>query len=386
MQCHYYDAGRCRSCTLMGQPHAEQIAGKDAHCRQLLARYPGIDWATPYAGAEAGFRNKAKMVVSGTTRRPVVGILDADGHGVDLRRCGLIGAGLQEALRVLSNLVRAARLTPYDVVRRTGELKYLLVTEAPSGELMVRFVLRSEALLPVLREHLPGLLERLPGLRVASANLQPEPKAVLEGETEIPLTAQTSLTMEVNGIGLHLRPRSFFQTNTDVGAALYRQGRDWVDALEPARVWDLYCGVGGFALHLAGSEAGSGAGRGGGRRVTGIELSAEAVASAELTRDELGLAGVDFAAADATEFALGADPSDIPDLVVVNPPRRGIGTDLAGWLEGSAVQHVLYSSCNAVTLAKDLERMPSLRPVRARVMDMFPQSSHYEVITLLTRA
>ncbi|WP_309080474.1 23S rRNA (uracil(747)-C(5))-methyltransferase RlmC [Zhihengliuella sp.] len=379
MQCHYYDAGRCRSCILMGQPHAEQVAGKEAHCRQLLARYPAVDWLPPYAGAEAGFRNKAKMVVSGTTRRPVVGILDADGHGVDLRRCGLIGPGLQEALRVLSNLIRAARLTPYDVVRRTGELKYLLVTEAPSGELMVRFVLRSEALVPVLREHLPGLLERLPGLRVVSANLQPEHKAVLEGETEVPLTGQTSLTMEVNGIGLHLRPRSFFQTNTDVGAALYRQGRAWVDEVDPDSVWDLYCGVGGFALHLAG-------GRNRGRRVTGIELSPEAVASAELTRDELGLSGVDFAAADATEFALGADPSDVPELVVVNPPRRGIGPDLAGWLEDSAVQHVLYSSCNAVTLAKDLERMPSLKPVKARVMDMFPQSNHYEVITLLARA
>ena len=73
-------------------------------------------------------------------------------------------------------------------------------------------------------------------------------------------------------------------------------------------------------------------------------------------------------------------------MVIVNPPRRGIGADLGQWLEGSGIDHVLYSSCNAATLAKDLAAMPSLRPVRARLLDMFPQTSHYEVLVLLERS
>ena len=73
-------------------------------------------------------------------------------------------------------------------------------------------------------------------------------------------------------------------------------------------------------------------------------------------------------------------------MVIVNPPRRGIGADLAQWLEASGIEHVLYSSCNATTLAKDLAAMPSLRPVRARLLDMFPQTSHYEVLVLLERS
>ncbi|MGG5751101.1 23S rRNA (uracil(747)-C(5))-methyltransferase RlmC [Zafaria sp. Z1313] len=388
MQCHYFDAGRCRSCTHMGVPYATQLDAKDAHCRALLAGHPGIDWLPPLAGGESGFRNKAKMVVAGTSRRPTIGILDADGRGIDLRRCGICSPGLREAFRVLSNLVRAARLEPYDVPSRTGELKAVLVTEAPDGGLMVRFVLRSDALVPALREHLPGLRERLPRLEVASVNLQPEHKAVLEGPVEIPLTERESLLMRINGIGLHLRPQSFFQTNTEVAAALYRQGREWVDEVAPRTVWDLYCGVGGFALHLAAP----------GRDVLGIELSGEAIASAEATAAELGFdagargsrpgdagarGGLSFAAGDATEFALAADRA--PELVVVNPPRRGIGAALAGWLEHSEAAHVLYSSCNARTLARDLEAMPSLRPVRARVMDMFPQSDHYEAMVLLER-
>ena len=69
----------------------------------------------------------------------------------------------------------------------------------------------------------------------------------------------------------------------------------------------------------------------------------------------------------------------------VNPPRRGIGPDLAGWLESSGVRHVVYSSCNAESLARDLALMPSLRPVEARVLDMFPHTTHYEVLVLLAR-
>ncbi len=74
------------------------------------------------------------------------------------------------------------------------------------------------------------------------------------------------------------------------------------------------------------------------------------------------------------------------NVSVLRPPRRGIGAGLAGWLERSDVPHVVYSSCNIASLARDLAAMPSLRPVRAQVFDMFPQTTHYEVMTLLRRA
>ncbi|WP_349827227.1 23S rRNA (uracil(747)-C(5))-methyltransferase RlmC [Brevibacterium litoralis] len=382
MRCDYFEAGTCTSCTLMGTDHHRQVADKQADAQSLLSPFAGegLRWESPFIGAESGFRNKAKMVVGGTRRRPTLGILDSEGHGVDLRRCGVISPGMQAALRVLSMLVSIARLTPYDVRADLGELKYVLVTESPAGDLQLRFVLRSTDQLPSLRAHLPGTIAKLqegrPGIAVlASANIQPEHKAVIEGPTEIPLTADQSLRMTVNGMDLHLRPRSFFQTNTEVAAALYRAGRDWVDALAPARVWDLYCGVGGFALHLARED----------REVTGVEVSAEAIDSAALTTRELGLPGTRWIAADATRWAGEQPVSDRPDLVVVNPPRRGLGAELSSWLEDSGIDTVLYSSCNARSLAKDLERMPSLRPVRARVFDMFPQTRHYEVLTLLTR-
>lgn len=410
VQCHHYDAGRCRSCTLLDVAYPVQVADKERHVRGLLEPFaPDAAWLPPVTSAEGGFRNKAKMVVTGTVEEPVIGIVgalpqgyDRVGHrgptGVDLTDCPLYPPTLQDAFGPLAELVTRARLQPYDLTPSRGrvtprdaagrgELKHLIVTVSPAGALMVRLVLRSQEPVARLRKHLPWLQTALPNLAVLSVNLQPEHKAVLEGEREIVLTERETLPMTLpvrpGGLTLHLRPQSFFQTNTDVAAALYRQAAQWIDDVAPASLWDLYCGVGGFALTCAAP----------GRAVTGIEISAEAVASAQVTRAELeatdggpaAMAGVRFAAGDATAFALGCDPADVPELVIVNPPRRGIGPALADWLESSSARWVLYSSCNADTLARDLERMPSLRPAKVRLLDMFPQTRHYEVLTLLER-
>lgn len=378
MQCHHFDADRCRSCSLLALPHPQQVEGKLDHVRALLDPVGSPEWVPPVVDVERAFRNKAKMVVAGTVDAPTLGILTRDGEGIDLRDCPLYSDRVHAALEVLAGFVTTARLTPYDVPARRGELKHLLVTEAPSGSLMVRFVLRSTEPLPRIRKHLPALLAQMAArgitLEVVSANLQPEHKAVLEGAEEVVLHGET-LTMDVNGIDLHLRTRSFFQTNTEVAAALYRQARAWVDeeAGDVESIWDLYCGVGGFALHLAAP----------GRRVLGVEVSEEAVVSARTTADDLGLTGVDFVADDATAWALRQQ--EAADLVVVNPPRRGIGPQLSAWLESSSARWLLYSSCNAETLARDLAAMGSWRMVRAQLLDMFPHTPHYEVLVLLRR-
>ncbi|MFF2370568.1 23S rRNA (uracil(747)-C(5))-methyltransferase RlmC [Agromyces sp. NPDC058110] len=379
MDCAYFDAGRCLSCSLMGETYPSQVAAKQAKAEQLLAPFGVGTWHPPVASGERDYRNKAKMVVGGTVDAPTIGILDADGHGVDLQACGICSPGHRAAFGPIARFITLARLTPYDVPRRTGELKHLIVTESPDGELMVRFVLRSTEPVARIRKHLPTLLAELPNTRVVSVNVLPEHKAVLEGEHEIVLTEAQTLSMRLNDVTMHLRPQSFFQTNTAIAAALYAEARDWITDLAPASAWDLYSGVGGFALHLAGDDPDAGP------AVTGIETSVEAVASAELSRTDAALHRVRFEAGDATRFALDAPAAEAPDLVVVNPPRRGIGAELSAWLEASDIRHVLYSSCNATSLAKDLGAMPSYRPVRARVFDMFPQTPHFEVMTLLER-
>jgi len=86
---------------------------------------------------------------------------------------------------------------------------------------------------------------------------------------------------------------------------------------------------------------------------------------------------------DSTGFATAKE--SIPDLVLVNPPRRGIGQALCDYLSRMAPQTILYSSCNAHTMAKDLAAMPDYRVERVQLFDMFPHTAHYEVLTLLSR-
>ena len=371
MECHHYDAFRCRSCSLLEVPRLRQVSDKEAHAHALVA---SPTWLPTVVGADSGFRNKAKMVVGGTVERPTLGILDHSFDGVDLRDCGLHSSAMASALGIIASWISRAGLTPYDVAARSGELKHVLLTESPDGELMLRLVMRSTALEARVRSRLAALVAALPALRVVTINVQPDHKAVLEGDREIVLTPESTMAMRLaTGVTLWLGPQSFFQTNTFVAQALYEQARSWVADLDVATIWDLYCGVGGFALHLAGPS----------HEVLGVEVSAEAVTAAELSASELGLAAR-FVVADATTWAL--DRPSVPDLVVVNPPRRGIGPELAGWLECSGVDHVIYSSCSADSLARDLAAMPSLRPVQARVLDMFPHTTHYEVMVLLARS
>jgi 23S rRNA (uracil747-C5)-methyltransferase len=308
-----------------------------------------------------------------------VGILDPDDRGVDLRLCPLYGADLARAFPILAEFITVARLEPYDIPARKGELKHIIVTVSPDGFLMARFVTRSTESLARLRKHLPWLLDKLPRLVVVTLNVLPEHKAALEGQQEIVLTELDTLRMNLGQVVLHARPQSFLQTNTDIARRLYALVADWVDEAAPTTVWDLYCGVGGFALHCVRE----------GRTVVGVETAEQAVIAARQGAQDMADAGLPgaleatFVAADATAWVRD---KPAPDVVIVNPPRRGIGPDLAAWIESSGVRRVVYSSCNAVTLAQDLRAMPSLAPVKGRLLDMFPHTEHYEAVILLERA
>lgn len=357
----------------MTVPYARQLQAKVEDCQHLLADFDTLKFLPAQPSNEQGFRNKAKMVISGTTQAPTIGILDTEGHGVDLRNCGVIAPTLRTLLPVIERFIKELKLIPYDVPKRKGELKHVILTLSDTGAVMVRWVLRTKKHFVALRDSLPQFLELLPHHSVISVNFLPEHKAVLEGEEEIILTRRTTLEFGLNGVPMHLRPQGFFQTNTEIAAALYRQARQWIDDVEPESVWDLYSGVGGFALHTAGE----------GRTVYGIETSEEAVAAAKISAESMGFTDAHFVVSDATEFALNAGWA--PDAVIVNPPRRGISAELSQWLNKSDVQHLIYSSCNAKSLARDLERLENYTPQVARVMDMFPQTDHYEVMVKLER-
>lgn len=414
--CQLHDASLCRSCPNLDLPLAQQLQLKQSAVQATLAgQVETAAWLEPFASAPSHFRNKAKLAVSGTIHAPVLGLVDRFDNGTDLTSCPLHVNEIKATLAPLTRAITRMGLQPYSIVKRRGELKHVLITASTNGQLMVRFVLRSTAQLPAIRKGAPRLQSELPGLRVLSVNIQPRPAAILEGEREIILSQDSTLDMplylpELGGDGvvvnnkksvlpLVLPPQSFFQTNSDVAAGLYAQARAWArdyaggqagaltgepgaggahpDATQSSQsIWDLYCGVGGFALALAQPSA----------QVLGVEVSAPAIDGARAAAAQLGLTSpqVRFEAGDASVLDASGQVygHDKPDLLVVNPPRRGIG-ELAASIEGSGIKRVLYSSCNPASLAKDLEVMSSYRVRRARLFDMFPYTNHAEVLVEL---
>lgn len=381
MYCDYFENGQCRSCKNIQTPITAQVDAKNTALQALLAPFQVSHWLPPIQGDEFAFRNKAKMVALGMAHAPILGISSPTGESISLCHCPLYPEEMQQLLKRLEHFIQQAGLPPYQVEKAKGELKYILLTRSEhSGHYLLRFVLRSHHCVERIRNNLPKLLAEHPEIAVVSVNIQPIHMAILEGEEEIFLTETTRLEERFNDIPLYIRPKSFFQTNPKVAAQLYQSAQQWANTLMQEgtighKVWDLFCGVGGFGLHCANQNV----------QLTGIEIEAEAIACAQMSADALGLKQVTFKALDSTGFAQGKHANDCPDLIIVNPPRRGIGTALCHALSAFAPKAIIYSSCNPETLAQDLAQISGYQVVQAQLFDMFPHTDHYEVLVLLLK-
>ncbi|UCG19089.1 MAG: 23S rRNA (uracil(747)-C(5))-methyltransferase RlmC [Thiotrichales bacterium] len=378
LNCHYYDQAICRSCTQLSLDYPQQCQQKQASVEAILSQCSNeISWLPMVTSSIAGFRNKAKMVVSGHWQAPILGVLDRQFQAHDLVSCPLYPAELQATFEPIRSWIQELKLMPYDVIKRQGELKYVIVSiDEHTKALMCRFVLRSTQAIATIQQYLPALMETLPNLDVVSVNIQPLPAAIVEGEQEILLTEKKVLTHWLNELPLYCHPRSFFQTNSQVAAQLYAQAQAWIADCQPSQLWDLFCGVGGFALHAAQVMQG---------KVTGIEINADAIESAQRSAHHLGLSDrLHFRALTADDFAHTATDA-ATDCIIVNPPRRGIGAQLCQFLNHSTATQLIYSSCNPESLAEDLKRLHQFKPIQARVFDMFPHTQHAEVLVLLVR-
>jgi 23S rRNA (uracil747-C5)-methyltransferase len=310
------------------------------------------------------------MVASNGEDGVVLGLSDE----VSLIGCPLYAISMQTVLEHTQNWLRGLGIKAYDVQKKKGELKYVLLTRSSyNGTMMLRFVLRSHGIISRLESNLETLIALSPELKVITANIQPIHMAILEGEEEIFFTDQIHLEEKLNDIPLFIRPKSFFQTNPDVAAKLYKTVAKWTDELEAKTVIDLFCGVGGFALHVANNE----------RNIIGIEIENEAIACAKESAKILGIETLTFKALDAVSFS--TETFKAPDIVIVNPPRRGLGQELCKWLERISPNDVMYSSCNAASLAKDLVWLKSYECVKVQLFDMFPHTEHYETLLHLKK-
>ena len=379
--CPYFNRSVCRSCDLIEQDYAAQIAVKEQKIKRALSffeeRWGPFRFESSKWSAQVEFRNRAKLSVTGSVSAPVIGLLgEADlDLGRELLNCPIHHPLINQLLVALPDFITRYNLTPYQITQRKGELKGLIIYYSPLSEQMyLRFILRSKECVARLRKLAPDLQGRFESLQCISANVQPVPHALLEGEEEIFLTERTSIDHQMGPLKLTLSPQAFVQTNFEVATKLYETAAKWVGEIRPKKMLELFCGQGAFSFFSAQSAG----------EILGIEINEDAVKSANDSAEKLGLRHLRFEAGDADRIDRLLEVFS-PDLILVNPPRRGLALALQ-LIERQRPAHVIYSSCDIKTLESDLRILKSSYSLRrAQLFDMFPHTSHFETLVWLSR-
>ncbi len=375
--CRYFNDGICRSCDQLEVDYSDQLKRKEALLRQALGEMAPAGQMPSVPSSLTGFRNKAKFVVTGEAQSPLIGLLgqESPDEGRELLNCPLHVPEINACLPVVKEFIALANLKPYSIAERSGELKGLILFFSPETRaLYLRFVLRSKESLDRIKKHQSFLRERMPDLKCLSVTIQPIHKAILEGDEEIFLTDATSIPHRLGPVTLGVDPRAFVQTNQMIAGELYRTAAEWVRVSQGDRFLELFCGLGAFSFFCAPFVS----------ECLGIEVNGDAVKTANRTAAELGLTHLQFKQADAGKIGdeiktFGAD------TILVNPPRRGIGT-ADGLLLAAKPQTILYSSCDYLSLASDLAKLKDAYEVVAtQIFDMFPHTSHFETLVNLRR-
>ena len=372
--CHYYNEDICRSCSLLELDYLAQLQSKESVLREGLKT---LQFLPSIRSSEKAFRNKAKFSVTGTMENPIIGLLGGDDldQGKEILSCPLHHSKINELLPDIKKFITNCKLAPYRISERKGELKGLILFHSSqTNQTYLRFVLRSKEPLDRMKKWIPELIATHPHLQVVTANIQPIPHAVLEGKEEIFFTEKLALEHKLGPIEIKVDPRAFIQTNETISQKLYETASSWIKDLKLSRFMELYSGLGLFSMFCASSVDSA----------MGLEINPSAVEEANRTAHSLGLTHLQFKCMDA-EKSLNEMQKFGPEVVLVNPPRKGIGEGVKIFQQ-ERVPYLIYSSCSHETLISDLLKLENYYQIeKVQIFDMFPHTKHFETLVLLKK-
>ncbi len=251
-------------------------------------------------------------------------------------------------------------------------VRHVLIKKAVgTGEIMVAFIVRDMGI--DLSDIVSFLTEKYPDIRSIIMNLNDKETNVILGLEEKVIYGSDHICDVFDGIRVNLSLKSFYQVNYGQMLKLYQKIRELSGVSENDRVLDLYCGIGTISLYLCRYA----------KHVTGVEIVEAAVADAKENAKLNGFDNTDFILADASKN-MDAYLKD-RDIVIVDPPRKGISQDLIASLKGNRIKRIVYVSCNPATLARDLQLLQDTYDVgEICPVDMFPFTVHTENVVSLT--
>lgn len=377
--------GRCGGCQLQHVGYQAQLELKQKLVADNLYKISGF-LADDYQmddilGADEayGYRNKAQFPVGSVDGRLAMGFYAPHSHTlIPLEQCAIQHPQMVSAAQDTLDAMRDFALPPYEEKTHSGLIRQIFVRYGGGAQpLLICIVANSREKIPHADEIAGRLMARGDVAGVVQ-NCNTSRGNTLLGEQDIPLAGEKTLEMRACGLSFLVSPHSFFQVNTAQMERLYAQAAAFAGLDGTQTVYDLYCGVGTISLVLAQRA----------KRVIGVEAVSDAVENARQNAIRNGIENVAFHCGDCPQVVrqLAADGTR-PDVVVIDPPRKGCEEALLELIAEMPPERVVYVSCNSATLARDAAYLQSRGFVldRCRPVDMFPQTGHVETVALFLK-
>ena len=374
-----YDA-RCGGCALRHMTYGEELEFKRQKVRDCLKRIGGCEVPISVIyGAEntERYRNKVQFPLS---PGPRIGFYAGRTHAVtDVEDCLLQPRCCAPIRRAVREYMIRFGVSAYDESTGGGLVRHLYIRTNRRGQALVCLLVNGKAL--PHEDKLVGALTALaPQVELAGVVLGVNEKRnnVILGDSYRTLWGDDFLMDEMCSLSFRLSVPSFYQVNTPQAERLYDLALDMAQLTGEELAVDLYCGIGTITLCLARRV----------KRVLGAEIVPQAIADAKENAQRNGIDNAEFFCGDAADVAAKLAGDGLrPDLVTVDPPRKGLAEGVVASIAQMAPARVVYVSCDPATLARDIKRFAPLGyvPVRAEAVDLFPRTAHVETVVLLRR-
>ena len=371
----------CGGCDFWHMDYCEETRLKAERVRTCLNRIGGEALEEmPILAAPTckAYRNKAQYPVSSQKGRVYAGFFKAGTHQVvENEKCLILPPDTDRVRHIVIDYVNQFGITAYDETTGKGLLRHIYVRRGQvSGQVLVCLAVNGRKL--PKWEELAERLKAVPGFTTLVLSVNTKKGNTVLGDEEIVLYGPGYIEDTLCGLTFRLSPRSFYQVNHHQAQRLYEAAIAQAEITKKDLVLDLYCGVGTSTLAMA-KAAG---------RVIGVEVVEQAVEDAKENARRNGCDNAEFFCGDAGKAALSLEAQGIhPDVVVVDPPRKGLNADTIEALTRMAPKRIVYVSCDPATLARDVALLKErgYRLKNAQAADLFPRCSHIESIVTMLR-
>lgn len=377
--CPFYK--KCGGCDYRHMDYEMECACKRQRVYDALTRIGGVEpFELEIVGAETtrGYRNKVQYPVREQNGRSAAGFFSAGTHRVtEVTHC-LIQPNCADRVRgAVLRWMEQYRIRAYEETTHSGYVRQIyLRVGAVSGEVLVCIVANCESL-PKKKALCACLRESVPEVSSIVVSYNQKRGNTVLGDRYETLYGSGMLEDTLCGLRFRLSVPAFYQVNHDQAERLYRKALEYAALRKDETALDLYCGSGTITLCLA-REA---------KSVIGVELVAEAIEDAKENARRNGIENAEFYCMDAGAAAQKfAQAGQKPDVIVVDPPRKGLSEDVIEAITRMAPERLVYVSCDPATLARDVRRLsPRYRFRKAEALDLFPRCKHVETVCLLSK-